>query len=280
MRRNSSKNHDESPANLRTHGANVVASCYIVNSTSAALQGFHYSSTGAGGAEGIPSPPRSPPLAAYAMSNGLSLSPPSKDANRANRGGAVYTITGECERLFCDVLKSVFLGERKMSSDSLVMGAHNHMYTNRHEGSLEDASFSLDLRDSGLSSSHSSLESIARQGSLVEDWLVVWDYAGGARFRGFIACQEDKRALIIFFDEGVVGRDLKPGLMALLELCNISAVDCSQVIFCVDRKFDAETSKYLIRDLGWVGFEPITLAEWTGSDDIISDQWLFLGMET
>jgi len=31
--------------------ANVMASCYAVDATSTTLQGFHYSSTGAGGAE-------------------------------------------------------------------------------------------------------------------------------------------------------------------------------------------------------------------------------------
>lgn len=34
-----------------------------------------------------------------------------------------------------------------------------------------------------------------------------------------------------------------------------------------------------MRDLGWVGFEAVTLAEWTESDAIVSDRWMFLSMD-
>jgi LmbE family N-acetylglucosaminyl deacetylase len=46
----SSSNHYDH-LNMYNATANVKASCYIVNSSSASLQGFHYSTTGAGGAE-------------------------------------------------------------------------------------------------------------------------------------------------------------------------------------------------------------------------------------
>lgn len=47
---------------------------------------------------------------------------------------------------------------------------------------------------------------------LVDRWIEVWDYVGGARFRGFMA--EDlsgARSMFVFFDESHTGRDLKQG---------------------------------------------------------------------
>lgn len=49
-----------------------------------------------------------------------------------------------------------------------------------------------------------------RQGR-VEVWVELWDYTGGARFRGFVAGEGQDRAMFVFFDDGVVGKDLKPG---------------------------------------------------------------------
>lgn len=46
---------------------------------------------------------------------------------------------------------------------------------------------------------------------LVKDYVEVFDYAGGLRFRGFIAEKDDERSMFIFFDEEVIGEDLKPG---------------------------------------------------------------------
>jgi len=51
---------------------------------------------------------------------------------------------------------------------------------------------------------------VERRG-LVGMWIEVWDYAGGARFRGFVAGDGEDRAMFVFFDDGVVGSDLKPG---------------------------------------------------------------------
>ena len=67
--------------------------------------------------------------------------------------------------------------------------------------------------------------------------------------------------------------------MALLELCTVEEVDCSKLIVCVDRTLQAEDSKGLLRDLGWVGFEPITLDEWTEGPALVSERWLLLSME-
>ena len=51
---------------------------------------------------------------------------------------------------------------------------------------------------------------VERRG-LVDMWIEVWDYAGGARFRGFVAGEGEDRTMFVFFDDGVVGSDLKPG---------------------------------------------------------------------
>ncbi len=68
--------------------------------------------------------------------------------------------------------------------------------------------------------------------------------------------------------------------MALLELCNIPEVECSKLVVCVDRKLEADDTKGLLRDLGWVGFEAITLAEWTSDRNMVSNRWMFLSMDT
>lgn len=67
--------------------------------------------------------------------------------------------------------------------------------------------------------------------------------------------------------------------MALLELCETPEIDCTKLVTCVDRHAPAEQLAALTRDLGWVGFEPYTLTDWTKSDDILSDAWLFLSMD-
>lgn len=46
---------------------------------------------------------------------------------------------------------------------------------------------------------------------LIKEYVEVFDYAGGLRFRGFVAEKDDERSLFIFFDEEVIGQDLKPG---------------------------------------------------------------------
>jgi hypothetical protein len=44
----------------------------------------------------------------------------------------------------------------------------------------------------------------------IDAWMELWDYAGGASFRAFIANDGGEKTLFVFFDiEGVMGRDLK-----------------------------------------------------------------------
>jgi len=117
--------------------------------------------------------------------------------------------------------------------------------------------------------------------SFVSQWIEVWDYVGGTRFRGFTATDSfGVSALFIFFDANVVGKDLKQGLMALLELASAPGIVCSQLVVCLSRDDIASTdSATLLRDLGWVGFEPLTLDQWAGQTNVTSTEWLLLGME-
>ncbi len=69
------------------------------------------------------------------------------------------------------------------NKDSLVMGAH-------------------DIRDS---------DEYATGTIQLKYWIEVWDYAGGSLFRGFIVEEAKRKALYVFFDQGVIGRDLKHG---------------------------------------------------------------------
>ncbi|KAH6644446.1 ornithine decarboxylase antizyme-domain-containing protein [Boeremia exigua] len=207
--------------------------------------------------QGIPSPPSSPPLAA---SNTLQ--------SKARRGGAAYTITVECERLFCETLRSVFLGEgNQRQQDSLVTGMFNNATTTDYgtPGSVQEVAVG-----SGNKSS-------------VTDCLEMWDYVGGIRFRGFVAEQHDEKAMFVFFDQAVMqsSGDLKAGLMALLELCEVQQFGCDRLVVAIDRSAD---SKALMKDLGWIGFGLATLEDFVADEDmeaeITSQQWLFMEMET
>lgn len=70
-------------------------------------------------------------------------------------------------------------------------------------------------------------------------------------------------------------------LMALLELASASDFTCERLVACLDR--DAESKdelEDLTRDLGWVGFEPVTLEAWSpGMVEVTSPRWLLLAME-
>lgn len=46
---------------------------------------------------------------------------------------------------------------------------------------------------------------------MVKEWVEIWDYAGGQRFRGFVAEKEGERSMFVFFDNTVIGKDLKQG---------------------------------------------------------------------
>lgn len=157
---------------------------------------------------GIPSPPPSPSAL-------QPLSSPNKHRDAGNRqaatrkrsGDAAHHITEECERLFCETLNVVFLGEgNAVAQDSLGMGVRNiAKKSNDNQHGLPPTPESLPVQD-GL------LDLEPRQiRALVSEWVEIWDYAGGLRFRGFVADRDGERALFIFFDQEVMGKDLKHG---------------------------------------------------------------------
>jgi len=202
-----------------------------------------------------------------------STSPPlaNNTANSTAQGAAHY-IRSECERFCCETLQAAFLGEGKTASqDSLVLDAHSYETVSDYE------SDSLQLeRTRSLGSLDSQLDSSTKTTSFLE----IWDYDGGCRFRGFIAERYGKKALFIFFDEGAFGHSLKPGLMALIELCDMDEIGCSELVICVDRQLKLTDQQAWMKNLRWVGFEATTLADWTDYGEITSNKWQFFMMET
>ncbi len=67
--------------------------------------------------------------------------------------------------------------------------------------------------------------------------------------------------------------------MALMELSSVSDFDCSRLVVCLDRDLEPATTKTLMRNLGWVGFELTTLASWVKRGPVVSSKWLFLGVD-
>ncbi|KAF2011900.1 hypothetical protein BU24DRAFT_375185 [Aaosphaeria arxii CBS 175.79] len=229
----------------------------------------------------MPSPPQSPPLAAR---HAPVAKPSSNRGSRARRGGAAQTITGECERLFCETLRTVFLGEGNLArQDSLVTGVHNY-----NQYSTSDISdYGVDVRryterPSGAVPSpemEGGMVSEEQDNGLVSDWVEIWDYVGGNRFRGFVAEKDGEKTLFVFFDQLVIGGDLKAALMALLELCDVPYFSCSRLVACIDRHAEAHATEALSKDLGWIGFQLTTLDDFTSGDEITSNKWLLMDME-
>jgi hypothetical protein len=156
------------------------------------------------------SPPSSPPLAVYAANNERYSSMPMKNTKASREGAAYLTITEECERLFCDTLKAVFLGEGNLAlQESLVMDMQNYGLNGRdYFGSTKELGRQTSRHDHQAS---------------VTDWLEIWDYVGGATFRGYITEHQGERSMFVFFDSGVLSSDLKPG--------------------CVEQYFNAQTMR-------------------------------------
>ncbi len=108
-----------------------------------------------------------------------------RDGSGPRGGGAAHTLREECERLFCEILKVVFFGERSaVKQDLLVTGAHRTDVLDQDDGTMH---------------------------GLVTTWIEVWDYVGDTSFRGFVTGEGDEKCLFIFFDRALVGKDLKHG---------------------------------------------------------------------
>jgi hypothetical protein len=150
---------------------------------------------------GLPSPPSSPPLAALTSANELALISKNPSRKRDNDGkrksrkeGAAYTIREECERLFCETMKPVFLGdEGRVFKGSNVMGANAHSPPDE----------SVDAYNNYFGN--------VKNGQAIDAWLEIWDYSGGCSFRGFVGGNGDQKTLFTFFGSAVIERDLKQG---------------------------------------------------------------------
>ena len=207
-------------------------------------------------------------------------------------GGAALHITEECERLFCETLRVIFLGERDgQLRDSLVMGSYNSIdsaisgRSRRRMSSLDSGPTLGTVLAAGLFTpppdKHVSRPAVSVTPQIVQ-WLEIYDYTSDARFRGFIATNSiGLRSLFIFFEHNIVGKDLKQALMALIELASTPALPpCDQMVVCFDRQ-EEETpvTKALLRDLGWIGFELSTLKDWAEGLELTSSKWLFVAMD-
>jgi len=154
---------------------------------------------------GVPSPPPSPDVAPLGRrpNGGLKARSRSGDA-------AAHHITEECERLFCETLKAVFLVEKDTGrQNSLVVDAHN----SNKNSALDIPSKHTTILEHDLPTPSPSPDAIVypKTDGLIREYVEIWDYAGGARFRGFVAEKEDERAMFVFFDREVIGKDLKKG---------------------------------------------------------------------
>lgn len=108
-----------------------------------------------------------------------------RDKGSRVTGEAAQTITEECERLFCDTLSAMFLGERSRGQRrSLAVGAY-------HQNFRPDSS----------KANHQKVGS----------WLELWDYANDAIYRGFVTDGINGKTLFVFFDEHTTEHGIKTG---------------------------------------------------------------------
>ncbi|KAE8375801.1 ornithine decarboxylase antizyme-domain-containing protein [Aspergillus bertholletiae] len=169
------------------------------------------------------------------------------------RGEAAHTIPEECERLFCDALSVIFLGEGIISrQESAGAGAYQ-------------------VQPSSSRYEH----------SRIQEWVEVLDYTSDYIYRGFVTSSNNERALFIFFSEYALGQGLKTGLIALFELASLPEFGCSQIVACIPRS-QGVAELEVVRNLGWCGFSLTTLQPWNTGDCVessLSAKWLFLGAE-
>ncbi|PKY02904.1 ornithine decarboxylase antizyme [Aspergillus campestris IBT 28561] len=166
---------------------------------------------------------------------------------------AAYTIPGECERLFCDNMATIFLGEGSF---------------------VRPESFGMDALDVRP-------DEAKKERTCIQRWVEVLDYTSDAVYRGFVGSVGEEQTLFVFFEEGIPGYNLKTGLMALFELANLSDFGCTRIVACISRSQDS-TEHEVIRNLGWCGFSLTTLQPWCSKnhrEPVISAKWLFLSAE-
>ncbi|KAB8204578.1 Ornithine decarboxylase antizyme [Aspergillus parasiticus SU-1] len=169
------------------------------------------------------------------------------------KGEAAHTIPEECERLFCDTLSVIFLGEGILSGQE----------------SLGAGAYQVQPNNSGY------------EHSRIQEWVEVLDYTSDCIYRGFVTSSNDERVLFIFFSECALGQGLKTGLIALFELASLPEFGCSQIVACIPRSQSAAELE-VVRNLGWCGFNLTTLQPWSTGNFVelsLSAKWLFLRAE-
>ncbi|KAL1982562.1 hypothetical protein VTN96DRAFT_1219 [Rasamsonia emersonii] len=193
----------------------------------------------------------SPPLGSPAISIAENFFWP-RDKLSRNTGEAAQTITEECERLFCDTLSAMFLGERNCGQRrSLVVGAHRQEFRP---------------------------DSVKDNYRRIESWVELWDYANDAIYRGFVVDDSNGKTMFVFFEDRTSDHGIKTGLLSLFELADMDAFNCTRIVACVPRSADP-SELGIVRNLGWCGFFLTTLEPWMppGSGKAsISSRWLFL----
>ena len=174
------------------------------------------------------SPPPSPRAAATPAKDYMT----SSQLPQSRGGDAAYHITEECERLFCETLRTAFLVEKNAGAarNLLVMGALEQGRTDESAADLSSKTPPYDhghavglpmpmqqqrQRKPSLPTPAPSPGTVAyapiQSGSMIKQYLEVYDYhSTGTRFRGFVA-EKRERALFVFFDREVMEQDLKPG---------------------------------------------------------------------
>ncbi|RAH45978.1 ornithine decarboxylase antizyme [Aspergillus brunneoviolaceus CBS 621.78] len=253
----------------RTRRVSVLASCYSVNTITSAVTGFHYCTTmGTGkilfpkedanehsGIPEVPSgfkPPSRPPLD-LSIIPGMGISWPGNNLLE-HKGEATHAIPEECERLFCEHLSVIFLGERRFTEQE----------------------------PPGMGAYQSQPEIVEGMHTPIQHWLEVLDYTNDVTYRGFVTITSDGQPTIfVFFSDQTLGHGLKTGLVALFELASISAFQCLQIVACIPRSHNAVELE-IVRNLGWCGFNLTTLQQWSVENDLnhtLSDKWLFLSAE-
>lgn len=220
---------------------------------------------------GLNTPSWSPPLENVSSTNRLDLkaSPGRckfvRNRRKTKSRGVAHTIREECERLFCEALRVVFLGEEGRQTN---------------DGSYAvDVSVQLPTKNARCSYSGYTVEETnqKRDYCRIDAHIEIWDYMGGCNFRGFVGGFDDNKGLFIFFDSSAAQKDLKQGLMALIDFAE-SVFDVPRMVICLDRSIPECDNQALLKCLTWVGFVPITLELWAGVP-ATSDKWVFLGMQ-
>ena len=100
------------------------------------------------------------------------------------RGEAAHTISGECERLFCDTLSAMFHGERRLVRQEL--REMDACQTTRQDHTV-------------------------RGYEQIQQWVEMWDYTSDAIYRGFMTEASGEPTLFVFFEESALGHGLKNG---------------------------------------------------------------------